>query len=1033
MKFRFKIQPFQTEAVESVVNVFSGQPNMAAAGYTIDRGVRYITVGGRRVRDRQQTIDFEDDTGHRNADVQIDSQQLLENLHKVQDAHGIPRSKTMDNSLGCCQLDIEMETGTGKTYVYTKTMFELHKHYGWTKFIIVVPSVAIREGVRKSLEMTQEHFMQTYGRKLRYFVYDSDNLQEIEQFSQSADIYVMIINMQAFNTTLREGAKNKAARIIYDRRDEFASRRPIDVISANRPIVILDEPQKMGGDATQKALRQFKPLFTLNYSATHKQVHNPVFQLDALDAFNRRLVKKIEVVGFELKNLHGTNSYLYLEGIELSKDKPPLARITFETQLKTGSITRTTKRFAVKDDLEKESGLSEYEGFVITEIDARAGRVAFLGGVTLHVGEAYGDITAEQKARIQIRQTIKAHLRKERELFRQGIKTLSLFFIDEVKNYREYDEDGHQQTGLYGRMFEEEYRDLVSESLDLFEPDYNAYLRRDDATRIHAGYFSIDKKGHAVNSNEKKDQGSDDISAYDLIMKDKERLLSFEEPVRFIFSHSALREGWDNPNVFQICSLRQSGSTVQKRQEVGRGLRLCVNNQGARMDSETLGERVHDINRLTVIASEGYASFVKGLQEEISADLYDRPTKVDANYFAGKQVTLPGGETHVITKEEAQEIWFQLRFQGYIDKDGKPTDAFRAGAEAKTLQPLPGTLAPLTESVHKAVQAIFDPSVLSNMVEKAPEAEVKDNKPNDNFRKKEFQTLWNSINHRYAYRVAFDSDELISKAVAALNEQLKVSELYYVVETGEQTDNATKDQMDSGTAFIARKQQTEYLRVADVSNVKYDLLGYIAEKTKLTRRTVATILSKISPAKFLLYRANPEEFLAKTARIILEQKATMIVEHIAYNRVKGTFSNDIFTENHSDYAHAFPARKSITPYVFCDGTAQESNERKFLRELEKAVEVVVYAKLPRGFHIPTPVGNYSPDWAIAFREGAVKHVYFVAETKGSMSTLQLRDIEKTKIACAKKLFETLLAEENVTYNMVNNYGDLLNIVRDEGA
>ena len=1033
MKFQFKIQPFQTEAVESVVNVFSGQPNMAAAEYTIDRGVRYITVNGRRVRDSQQTIDFSD-IGHRNADVQIEGRQLLENLHKVQDAHGILRSKTMDSGLGCCALDIEMETGTGKTYVYTKTMFELHKHYGWTKFIIVVPSVAIREGVRKSLEMTQEHFMQTYGRKLRYFVYNSDNLQEIEQFSQSADIYVMIINMQAFNTSLREGANNKAARIIYDRRDEFASRRPIDVISANRPIVILDEPQKMGGDATQKALRQFKPLFTLNYSATHKQVHNPVFQLDALDAFNRRLVKKIEVVGFELKNLQGTNSYLYLEGIELSKDKPPLARINFETQLKTGSITRTTKRFGVKDDLEKESGLSEYEGFVITEIDARAGRVAFLGGVTLHVGEAYGDITAEQKARIQIRQTIKAHLRKERELFRQGIKTLSLFFIDEVKNYREYDEDGHQQTGLYGRMFEEEYRALVSESLDLFEPDYNAYLRRDDATRIHAGYFSIDKKGHAVNSTLKRGQdSSDDISAYDLIMKDKERLLSFAEPVRFIFSHSALREGWDNPNVFQICSLRQSGSTVQKRQEVGSGLRLCVNNQGARMDSETLGERVHDINRLTVIASEGYASFVKGLQEEISADLYDRPTKVDANYFADKQVMLPGGETHVITKEEAQEIWFQLRFQGYIDQAGKPTDAFRAGAEAKTLQPLPDKLAPLTESVHKAVQAIFDPSVLSNMVEKAPEAEVKDNKPNDNFQKKEFQTLWNSINHRYAYRVSFDSEELINKAVAAINEQLKVSELYYVVETGEQTDNATKDQMDSGTAFTARERQTEYLRVADISNVKYDLLGYIAEKTKLTRQTVATILSRISPAKFLLYSANPEEFLAKTARIILEQKATMIVEHIAYNRVEGTFSNNIFTENHSDYAHAFPARKSITPYVFCDGTAQESNERKFLRELEKAVEVVVYAKLPKGFHIPTPVGNYSPDWAIAFNEKSVKHVYFVAETKGSMSSLQLRDIEKAKIACAKKLFETLLAEKNVTYDMVNNYGELLNIVMDKGA
>ena len=1027
MKFQFKIQPFQTEAVESVVNVFKGQPNRASTQYVMDKGVRYVVIGGKRVRDGQMELEF-DSTGHRNADIQFSDDQLLGNLHAVQDGHGIKRSSDVDIRLGRCGLDIEMETGTGKTYVYTKTMFELYKHYGWTKFIIVVPSVAIREGVKKSLEMTQEHFMQIYGRKLRYFVYNSDNLQEIEQFSQSADIYVMIINMQAFNTSLREGANNKAARIIYDRRDEFASLRPIDVISANRPIIILDEPQKMEGKKTQEALKQFKPLFTLNYSATHKQVHNPVFQLDALDAYNRRLVKKIEVVGFELKNLRGTSSYLYLEGIELSKDKPPLARIHYETLLKTGTVKRSSKLFGEKDDIEKVSGLKAYEGFVITGIDARAGKVTFLSGVELHVGEAYGDITAEQKARIQIRQTIKAHLRKEQALFRRGIKTLSLFFIDEVKNYREYDEDGNQVTGLYGRIFEEEYNALVSEIPDPFEPDYRAYLQRDDVTRIHAGYFSIDKKGHAVNSSEKRGQGSDDISAYDLIMKDKERLLSFEEPVRFIFSHSALREGWDNPNVFQICSLRQSNSAVQKRQEVGRGLRLCVNRDGARMDSETLRESVHDINRLTVIASEGYASFVGDLQKEIRADLYERPLYADAAFFNGRSVQMPDGTVHKLTLNDAALVYAHLLLNEYITASGEVTEAFREADKAGQLKEFLGGLAPWSSDLYTLVRSILDPKALDDMVDRAPEAEVKDNRPNENFNRKEFQALWKSINHRYAYRVAFNSEELIDKAVKHINEHLRVSTLYYTVETGEQTDSTTLEQMDEGTAFVTKKTSTERLRVGETSRVKYDLLGTIAKDTRLTRHSVAEILSRIDADKFAMYQVAPEEFMAKVSHLILEQKATMIVEHIAYNKAEGTFSNDIFTENRSDYKHAYKGSKSITPYVFCDGTAEDSKERKFLRDLEKATEVVVYAKLPRGFHIPTPVGNYSPDWAIAFREGVVKHVYFVAETKGSMSSMNLRGIEEAKIRCARKLFDELLREENVRYDYVDSFEELLSIV-----
>ena len=1027
MKFQFKIQQYQTQAVEAVADVFSGQPKIAASQYTFDRGKRYMITDGRKVEVHDMALDY---IGHGNATVMLTRGQLLDNLHKVQDAQGIKRSSYIDVTQGCCQLDIEMETGTGKTYVYTKTMFELNRRYGWTKFIVVVPSVAIREGVKKSFEITQDHFMQSYGKKVRFFIYNSDRLQEIEQFSLGTDIYAMIINMQAFNTSLREGANNKAARIIYDKRDDFASRRPIDVISANHPIIILDEPQKMGGDATQKALQKFNPLFTLGYSATHKQVHNPVFQLDALDAFNQRLVKKIEVVGLELKNLTGGNSYLYLEGIEVAKDKPPRARINFEAQLKTGLIKRVSRLFGAKDSIQAESALKEYEGFVITEIDARAGKVVFTNGVELCAGEVYGDVTAEQKVRIQIRQTIKAHLKKECQLFKQGIKTLSLFFIDEVKNYRQYDGEGKQVTGLYGRIFEEEYNALVSESFDLFEPEYNDYLRRFDTHSIHAGYFSIDKKGHAVNSTLKRGSDtSDDTRAYDLIMHDKERLLSFDESVRFIFSHSALREGWDNPNVFQICSLRQSNSTVQKRQEVGRGLRLCVDSSGKRMDADVLGDAVHDLNRLTVIASEGYASFVETLQKEITGDLYERLVKVAVDYFENKEVKLPGGAGHIITRQEAQEIWFQLRIMDYIDKAGVPTPKFRSACEQGKLQPLPDELEPLSDSVHKAVQAIFDPSVLSDMVVKPPEAEVKDNKPNANFYKDEFQKLWNAINHRYTYRVSFDSEELIDKAVKAIGEHLVVGQLRYVVQTGVQTDTATREQMEGASAFTAQTSRTEQLSLGDVSSVKYDLLGTIARKSKLTRHTVATILSRITPEKFMMYRENPEEFLSKVPQLITEQKATMIVDHIAYSQTEGIFDNAIFTENKSDYTHAFSGEKSITPYVFCDGTAEESTERKFMRELEKAQEVAVYAKLPRGFYIPTPVGNYSPDWAIAFKEGSVKHVYFVAETKGSMSTLQLRGVENAKIECAKRLFATLLNKENVMYDVVESYEKLMDLVK----
>lgn len=1026
MKLKFKIQQYQTDAVESTVDIFNGQPNQGLLEYKMDQGKVYVISNGRRIE--QKGIRYSEfDTGYKNGEVVLSEDELLKNIHQIQSQNNIHLSNEVIKRLGACQLDIEMETGTGKTYVYIKTMFELNKRYGWTKFIVVVPSIAIREGVKKSFDITQDHFMEQYGKKARYFVYNSDNLSQLDIFSQSADISVMIINTQAFNTSMKEGAKNKAARIIYDKRDAFGSRRPIDVIAANRPIIILDEPQKMGGAATQTALARFNPLFTLNYSATHRETHNPVYVLDALDAYNQKLVKKIEVVGFELRNLKGTESYIYFDSVVLSKNEPPMVRLEIDVQSKSGNIKRAYKNAGEGDDLFYLSGeMEQYRGYLLTEIDPLRGKAIFSNGVTLNVKDIQGNITADHKARIQIRETIKAHFRKESALFKRGIKCLSLFFVDEVANYRQYDEDGNQQLGRYGEIFEQEYMAELANNQNMFDPDYMAYLGSISAHATHAGYFSIDKKGHSINSALKRgsDQ-SDDISAYDLILKNKERLLSLDEPVRFIFSHSALREGWDNPNVFQICSLRQSNSVSQKRQEVGRGLRLCVDRHGVRQDNDALPDEVHKVNRLTVIASEGYATFVADLQRDIKQDLYDRPTKADVDFFIGKVVACDDGAKYTITKNDAQEIYFQLRMNNYITKDGEVTETFRKACAEETLLPLKDELQPMSKSVMKLVQSIYDPSVLESMIDDGSKATTPDNKLNDNFMKKEFQELWRRINHKYAYTVSFDSEELIEKAVGAINKELEVTQLSYVVTRGEQKDNATLDDMKHGDMMRQQESATEKLKTDIVSNVRYDLLGKISGATRLTRKTVATILSKIRPPKFDMYKANPEEFIRKVTRLILEQKATIIVEHISYNRIDGQFDSDIFTqEKHGAFDRAFEGKKSIVDYVFTDS----EGERKFVGQIDTAKEVAVYAKLPKGFHIPTPVGNYSPDWAIAFQEGEVKHIYFVAETKGSMSSMDLREIEKGKIACAEKLFAQI-STSNVKYGKVDSFETLMDIVK----
>ena len=990
MKFKFKIQQYQTDAVNAIADVFAGQPYRSQNKYTLDKGV--VPQQGQMSFFDSGLSNLSDDydMGFANARIELTSEQLLSNIKNIQVLSNINESQTLSHKFGAVDLDVEMETGTGKTYVYIKSMFELNKRYGFSKFIVVVPSIAIREGVKKSFEMTQDHFMDTYGKKARFFVYNSKRLNELEQFSSSSAISVMIINIQAFN------ARGADARRIYEELDDFQSRKPIDVIARNHPIIILDEPQKMGGDATQESLLRFNPLFSMNFSATHRTQHNLVYVLDSLDAFNKKLVKKIQVKGFTVKNLRGTNGYLYLQDIILSPSKPPMARIELEIQYKS-KVNRETRLLRVGDNLYQTSNQMEQyrDGFVINEINPFNNTVTF---------------------------------EKEEELFERGIKVLSLFFIDEVAKYRQYDEDGNEVNGEYGRMFEEEYNKVVNDYLTLFDTPYVRFLQSTSAERAHNGYFSIDKKGRKVDSEVKRGTDiSDDVSAYDLILKDKERLLSFEEPTRFIFSHSALREGWDNPNVFQICTLKHSSSNVQRRQEVGRGLRLCVNSTGERMDSTIPNFDVHELNVLTVIANDSYEDFVKGLQAEMKDTLYERPSRASKEFFAGRKIVVDGRE-HIITPQQATAIYKYLLKNDYLDNDDRPTEEYKRAVAEGTLEPMPFEIEPMVETVHKLVQSIYDAEALRGMIENGHQAKVQDNALNENFKKKEFQALWNLINHKYAYTVAFDSAELIKNAINSINDNLYVTTFTYTVSTGEQKEQIDSDEIKNAMSFKAARTRTETIRMAASDTIKYDLVGKIAGATSLTRKTAAEILKGIRPDKFVCYKQNPEDFINKVSKLINEQKASIIVERVSYHQINGTFDSSIFAESKAtgEFKHAFKAAKHIRDYVFVDGINKDTSiEKRFAQELDLAEEVCVYAKLPRDFYIPTPVGKYSPDWAIAFHEGSVKHIYFVAETKGSLDTMQLKGVENAKIECAKKLYNKM-STSKVRYEYVTNYSDMLN-------
>lgn len=1017
LTLKFKNQQFQTDAARAVTDVFHGQRNQAMLEFTHDMG-----------RSADGALNLFDVVGFRNQPITVPAGQLLEQIRQIQMPAQLKPSETIDtNDL---RLTIEMETGTGKTYTYIKTMYELNKLYGWSKFIIVVPSIAIREGVCRSFEIMSEHFAAEYGKRIQSFIYDSKQLTKIDQFASDSNMHVMIINTQAF------AARGEDARRIYMKLDAFRSRKPIDVIAATNPILIIDEPQSVLGadrnNATRNRLKEFHPLFTLLYSATHRagDIVNMVYRLDAMDAYNKKLVKKISVKGINQQGTTATNGYVYLESIQLSKGNP-VARIGFDKRM-ASSVKQVIQTVSDGFDIYQQSGrLEEYaNSYRIESIDGFNRTVRLLNGLVLNEGDMVGRVNDIYVRRHQIRETILSHIEKERKLFKMGIKCLSLFFIDHVDNYRIYESGGGTRNGTYAEIFEEEYDNIVG-SLQLTTddaPEYIAYLKKFSASEVHNGYFSRDRKGKFIqpSATELRNESSNDASAYDLIMKDKERLLSFSEPTRFIFSHSALKEGWDNPNVFQICTLKDSDNQTKKRQEVGRGMRLCVNDQGERQDENVLHGRVFEVNELTVIASESYNSFAQKLQTEIADAVGDRPIKVQPSLFAGMTVTNARGEKQQIDDFGASFLFSALVGSGYVNRQGQLTQKYHDDKQQGVLD-FGDEYNEFKSDIVNRLDAVFNPdSVKPEDARHAREAKFDSKR----FERKEFQALWSKINHKTYYTVDFKTDDLIKRAVIELDNHLQVSNINIQVVTGTMEKIQSREQLTAGTAMKQTGAETTTIHELVGDKVKYDLIGKLVEDTGLTRKAIVTILQKISPRTFLKFKANPEEFIIKAGNIINECKAIAVIEHVAYHKLEKKFDADIFSASALKGklgVNAMESVKSLYDLVVVDSKGIEMD---FAKNLESQNEVAVYTKLPGGFYINTPAGHYNPDWAIVFREGPdIKHIYFVAETKGydDDEINDYRDTEKIKIECARRHFATI-SDSTVTYDVVKNYDELRSII-----
>lgn len=1002
MKLQFKTQEYQTQATKRVIDIFKGQEK----GNRVDIIERKILDDGVFGKKTQEIKRFS------NKEISLSNEELLKNIQDTQKQDEL--LKISQNFKAGFNFSIEMETGTGKTFVYTKTMFELHKNYGWNKFIIVVPSIAIREGVHKSLDITSDYFKEIYGKKIRYFIYDtknSSNLVNISSFASSSEIEVIIMNYQAFATTSTESRK------IYEKQDFMQSRRPIDVISGAKPILIIDEPQRLGKTAEDK-LKEFKALFTLRYSATHKEDFHKIYRLDAIDAYNQKLVKQISVKAIDIKGDSATGGYVFFDNIKINPNKNPQAVIEIDVKLKE-SISKKTIVVNETDDLfVLSNNLAQYENsFVIKSINAKENSITFLNGIKLNAGEVIGQLEEKHLRRIQIRETIKSHIQKEKVLFKKNIKVLSLFFIDEVSKYRLYDENKNSLKSEYETIFEEEYKKILEEERTLFDKDYFEYIDKFEVSQVHKGYFSIDKKGKPL---QKESEIANDVSAYDLIMKEKEKLLDFGEPTRFIFSHSALKEGWDNPNVFQICTLKHSNSTDSKRQEIGRGLRICVDKNGIRQDVNILENEFFDINSLTVIASVSYEEFASSLQKEILETL-SRETKITVKILAQITLVNKDGQKLKIDKTLAEILISDWKQKEYLGDDEFITQKALKDLKNQDFEVLP-QFAGFEKELKELIKKASSSAVVKGMIGNDKNNNSIILKPNANFEKKEFQELWKKINSQVSYKIDIDTNELITSSVEGINQTLEVTKVLVNITIAKQRNLFEVEDLANETMMDEAKHIYEKMDY-ELGATKYDLIGEIVKNTQFRRKTIVKILSEIREDKFAMFKTNPEDFILKVSHIINSQKIKLLVSGIKYFKTDETYTNDIFTISNFKCnlnSDTIEVKKHIYDYLKSDSNV----EKEFARAMDNG-QIIVYAKLPNEFKIPTPMGTYNPDWAVVFERVDRKNIYFVAETKGNCEELQLKGAENLKIQYAKRYFECL-NDEDIIYDCVNNYGELVN-------
>ena len=984
MKLQFNPDlEYQQQAIASVKDLFLGQ-TPKQSNFTVS-----YMIGQIGLQDTQNGI------GNK---LELDEEDILRNLQAVQLRNGLPQTTNLTR--GKYDFDVEMETGTGKTYVYLRSIYELNKAYGFTKFVIVVPSLAVKEGVLKSLQITEAHFKNLYDNVIcEYFVYDSSKLDQVRNFAVSDNIQIMIINIDAFRRSFTDPSKETKANIIHRPNDRLNGMRPIELIQETRPIVIIDEPQSV--DTTRKAkeaIASLHPLCIFRYSATHVEKHNPIYKLDAVDAYDMELVKQIEVAGFEAVNAHN-NAYIRLVSVD-NRKSPITARLEIDVQEKSG-IQKKTVTVKHGDDLYEKSGLREvYDGYVVNDIYCEEGNeyVDFTSKPDiLRLGETLGDFDPMLLKEMQIRKTVEEHLDKELALNKKGVKVLSLFFIDRVSNYRIYDEKGNPQKGVYAEMFEKAYRELMKKPK--YHPLFEGVDFDQEVERTHDGYFAADKRTKTYKDSSGQTQDDDD--AYNQIMRDKEKLLSFGSRLRFIFSHSALREGWDNPNVFQICTLNETKSEVKRRQEIGRGMRLCVNQEG---------ERLHgfDVNTLTVMANESYESFAEGLQKEIEQEEGIRFGVIEAHTFANIPVEKEGGTAQYLGQKASEYLFTYFQEKEYIDARGKVTDALKLDLKQERFE-VPQEFEFCKDQIVALTKKVSGKLNIKNSDDKR---KIKLNK--QVYLSSEFKQLWDRIKYKTTYSVEFDSEKLVEKCSRVIVQEINVRAPRWMYRKGS---------MDITVGGVIAEERDSYsVGAVDERVFLPDIISFLQNKTFLKRKTIVDIL--IQSRTLSLFKKNPQKYMDEVAKIISSELRMMIVDGVKYTKIgdDAYYTQELF-ENQELFGYLsknmVESQKSVYEYVVYDS----DTEAHFAQRFENNNSVKVYAKLPDWFKINTPIGTYNPDWAVLVEDDGDQKLYFVLETKANILAEALRPTEHAKIQCGYEHFKAL--GDEVVFKPVDSFDNFI--------